>query len=89
MYNIQRLILLTKHRLTLDTKPAIQHSRIDPAKISVDFRRAVFQIRETGALADESALELTAGHEDGGRRTVVRAAPTVLFDLPAEFRERH
>ena len=46
--DIDRFELSAQHRLALESKPSIQHSCIDTAKVCVEFQGAVVQVREAG-----------------------------------------
>jgi hypothetical protein len=53
---VKWFVLFVKHRPAIETKPSVQHSRIDATKISVELQCVVVQIGEAGMRPDETAF---------------------------------
>src|SRR5262249_7804479 len=79
------------------TEPAIQESGIHPSEVGVELEvigrpyrvPGVVQVRQARVPPHNGTFDRRAGYEQTRRRTVIRAATTVLMNAAAKFRKGH
>src|SRR5262249_40544091 len=89
LQEVEVLVLVAEHRLAVHAQPAVEDSGVDAAEVGVVLQIAGVQVAQAGVLADRTALDARAGHEQARAGAVVGAGAAVLVDAPAELGVGH